>query len=96
MILVFILSIKIQKEKDKLLFLRQKWIFNKRYNKGLNEKDRLNKEIAFNGLNYTYKSGHSLTFDFLVKSRGYTIELLRDSVILLRSTISKRYYTFFW
>ena len=62
----------------------------------MNEKDRLNKEIAFNGLNYTYKSGHSLTFDFLVKSRGYTIELLRDSVILLRSTISKRYYTFFW
>ena len=54
------------------------------------------KETAFNGLNYTYKSGQSLTFDFLVKSKGYIIELLRDSVILLRSTMSKRYYTFVW
>ena len=42
-------------KKDNLLFLKQKKIFIEYYNKRLNEIDRFNKEIVFNGLNFASK-----------------------------------------
>ena len=42
-------------KKDNLLFLKQKKIFIEYYNKRLNEIDRFNKEIDFNGLNFANK-----------------------------------------
>ena len=42
-------------KKDNLLFLKQKKIFIEYYNKRLNEIDRFNKEIVFNGLNFVSK-----------------------------------------
>ena len=45
-------------EEDSLLFLKQKEVFNQLYNEIFNGIKKLNKEIDYNDLNYTCKSGY--------------------------------------
>ena len=56
--------------------------FEAKRNKRFNKIDRLNKEINYNDLNYTYKSGCSINFETFVKPKDFCDRIKNSEITL--------------